>query len=135
MARATWQLVQGRPVIRISLVSPDNGSQAVRTLLADTGAGSARGALELILSEADCRRFSAGNVGTRRLGGAFTGDFPAHWVYTSIPDLGFTELCFAVAVPSSQMPRPLQGIACFRFLNRFSYGNFGDPDQFGLEAQ
>jgi hypothetical protein len=25
------------------------------------------------------------------------------------------------------------GIACFRFLNRFTYGNFGDPNQFGLE--
>jgi hypothetical protein len=26
------------------------------------------------------------------------------------------------------------GIACFRFLNRFTYGNFGDPGQFGLEC-
>ena len=34
------------------------------------------------------------------------------------------------------MPRlvwPLQ-IACFGFLNRFTYGNFGDPSQFGLEC-
>ena len=24
-------------------------------------------------------------------------------------------------------------LACFAFLNRFTYGNFGDPSQFGLE--
>jgi hypothetical protein len=27
----------------------------------------------------------------------------------------------------------LEGIACFRFLNRFTYGNFAGADQFGLE--
>ena len=32
------------------------------------------------------------------------------------------------------VPRGLDGLACFRFLNRFSYGNFGDPGQFGLET-
>jgi hypothetical protein len=32
------------------------------------------------------------------------------------------------------VPRPFDGIACFRFLNRFTYGNFGDPNQFGLEC-
>ena len=26
------------------------------------------------------------------------------------------------------------GIACFGFVNRFTYGNFGDPSQFGLEC-
>jgi hypothetical protein len=134
MARAAWPLVQGRPAIEVALVSPGNGRQAVRTLLADTGAGSAGSLLELILSEADCRQFSAGNAGTRRLGGAFTGIFPAFWVCLSIPGLGFTELCFAVAIRSSLLPRPLQGIACFRFLNRFAYGNFGDHDRFGLET-
>jgi hypothetical protein len=25
------------------------------------------------------------------------------------------------------------GLACFRFLNRFGYGNFRDPGVFGLE--
>jgi len=134
MAGAAWPLVQGRPIIEIELVSATNGSQAVRTLLADTGAGSARSPMELILSEADCRRFSAGSTGTRRLGGAFTGDFPAFWVYVSIRDLGFTEFCFAVAIPSSLLPHQLQGIACFRFLNRFTYGNFGNHDRFGLET-
>jgi hypothetical protein len=103
-------------------------------LLADTGAGSDRTGMELILSEADRHRFSVGSAGTLRLGGAFTGSFPAFWVNVSVPALGFSDLCIAVAVPSSQLPHPLRGIACFRFLNRFTYGNFADPDQFGLEA-
>ena len=37
-----------------------------------------------------------------------------------------------VAVPS--VPRWFDGIACFSFLNRFTYGNFGDPARFGLEC-
>ncbi|HUY31727.1 MAG TPA: hypothetical protein VMV69_03030 [Pirellulales bacterium] len=31
-------------------------------------------------------------------------------------------------------PAGFDGVACFGFLNRFTYGNFGDPHQFGLEA-
>jgi hypothetical protein len=30
-------------------------------------------------------------------------------------------------------PPDFDGIACFRFLNRFTYGNFGDKNAFGLE--
>ena len=30
-------------------------------------------------------------------------------------------------------PLDFDGIAGFRFLNRFTYGNLGHPDQFGLE--
>jgi hypothetical protein len=37
----------------------------------------------------------------------------------------------AVAVPV--VPEGFQGTAGFRFLNRFDYGNFGNPAQFGLE--
>ena len=37
----------------------------------------------------------------------------------------------AVGVPS--LPAGLEGMACFRFLCRFTYGNFGRSDQFGLE--
>jgi hypothetical protein len=33
----------------------------------------------------------------------------------------------------SSVPRGFDGIACFKFLRRFSYGNFGNPDGFGLE--
>jgi hypothetical protein len=90
--------------------------------------------MELVLSDVDRSRFSLGSAGTLRLGGAFSGSFPAFWVSVSIPTLGFTELCVAVAVPASQLPHQLQGIACFRFLNRFTYTNFGDADRFGLET-
>ena len=30
-------------------------------------------------------------------------------------------------------PAGFDGIACFGFLNLFTYGNFGDPALFGLE--
>jgi hypothetical protein len=133
MPQVSWRHVRGRPVIEIMLASP-GGSQALRVLLADTGAGSIRESMELILSEEDGRRFSVGNAGTLRLGRAFTGDFSAFWVSTSVPMLGFAGVCLAVAVPSSLLPNQLQGIACFRFLNRFTYGNFGDFDRFGLET-
>jgi hypothetical protein len=134
MPRATWRLVGGRPVIEITLTSAIDGTQATRMLLADTGAGAAPVGMELILSEADQRRFGVGNAGTLRLGGAFAGDFPAFWVDAAVPVLGFSGLCLAVAVPSSLLPRQLGGIACFRFLNRSSYGNFGRADHFGLET-
>lgn len=134
MPRATSRLVQGRPAVEISLASPGSGSQALRVLLADTGAGSARAGMELLLNEAGGRRFSLGSAGTLRLGGAFTGRFPALWVAVSIPALGFSDLCLAVAVAPSRLPHPLEGIACYRFLNRFTYGNFGDADRFSLET-
>ncbi|MGH7136646.1 MAG: hypothetical protein ACREHD_12965 [Pirellulales bacterium] len=38
----------------------------------------------------------------------------------------------AVGVPSP--PAGFDGIGCFRFLNRFTYGNFADHGQFGLET-
>jgi hypothetical protein len=89
--------------------------------------------MDLVLTESDRRQFSAGQEGTLRLGSAFTARFLSFWVPISIPALGFRALCIAVAVPSSRFPVQLQGIACFRFLNRFTYGNFGETDQFGLE--
>jgi len=32
------------------------------------------------------------------------------------------------------LPPGFDGLACFCFLIRFTYGNFGDPGQFGLES-
>jgi hypothetical protein len=49
-----------------------------------------------------------------------------------IPALGFDRAVRAVAVP--RVPPGLGGVAGFRFLNRFTYGNFGDPGLFGLET-
>ena len=123
MPRAVWQLVQGRPVIEIVLSLPAAGQRTARTLLADTGAGSARTGMELILSEDDCSRFGMGSAGSLRLGGAFTGSFPAVWIHASVPGTGFSRLCLAVAVPAARLPQRLEGIACYRFLHRFTYAH------------
>jgi hypothetical protein len=44
--------------------------------------------------------------------------------------LDLSATVHAVGVPTA--PPGLDGIACFRFLNRFTYGNFGNPNEFGL---
>jgi hypothetical protein len=49
-----------------------------------------------------------------------------------LPALGFDEIVRVVGVPS--VPAGFDGLACFAFLDRFTYSNFGDPDQFGLEC-
>ena len=46
--------------------------------------------------------------------------------------LSFARLVQVVGVPA--VPDDLDGIACFAFLNLFTYGNFGNPNSFGLEA-
>jgi hypothetical protein len=48
-----------------------------------------------------------------------------------IPALAFAGPVRVVAV--SRFPAGFEGMACYRFLNRSTYGNFGDPDPFGLE--
>ena len=49
-----------------------------------------------------------------------------------IPELGFDNYLRAVGVPT--LPSGFAGIAGFRFLNRFTYGNFGNPGEFALET-
>jgi hypothetical protein len=66
------------------------------------------------------------------LGGAYLGSFPVYVVRLQIPTLSFDHYIRAAAVPAC--PAGFNGIAGFRFLNRFTYGNFGDPGQFGLEV-
>ena len=65
------------------------------------------------------------------LGGAFTGSFPLYELRVRVPSLGFDRMLRAVGIP--RMPVGFAGIAAFAFLNRFGYGNFADPDLFGLE--
>jgi hypothetical protein len=129
-----WDFVRGRPVIQVELRPRTNGRQTARTLLADTGAGSARTLTDLIMLEADCRQFARTLEGTVQLGGALAGRFPTYWVPVLIPELQFSGICLVVSVPAIQLMLPIRGIACFRFLNRFTYGNFGDPERFGLET-
>jgi hypothetical protein len=66
------------------------------------------------------------------LGGAYIGSFPVYVVRLQIPPLSFDHHLRAAAVPAC--PAGFDGIAGFRFLNRFTYGNFGDPSRFGLET-
>jgi hypothetical protein len=58
--------------------------------------------------------------------------FPVYVSDVAVPSLMFDEPVNVVGVPDT--PRGFDGIACFRFLRRFNYGNFGDPDAFGLDA-
>jgi hypothetical protein len=105
-----------------------------RTLLADTGGGSRNALFEFILSDSDCRRFGRPLGITVRLGRAISGSFPTYSVWVEIPGLSFARQVVAVGVPAAQLPPGLDGIAGFRFLNSFNYGNFANPDQFCLET-
>jgi hypothetical protein len=102
-----------------------------RQLLADTGAGSDLALFELILDEDDCLTCGGKFAGMLPLRGAFAGSFPTYFVRIRIPQLGFDDRIRVVGVPTP--PPGFNGIAGFRFLNRFTYGNFGDKGQFGLE--
>jgi hypothetical protein len=100
-------------------------------VLADTGAGSGSSGVDLILDEDDCL-LCGYPLKPIRLGGAYAGSFPTYGLPVRVPSLGFDRKLRAVGVPS--VPAGFDGIACFSFLNRFTYGNFGDPSQFGLEG-
>jgi hypothetical protein len=101
-------------------------------LLGDTGAGSRISAFELVLDEDDCLLCGGIPLPSVTLSGAYAGSFPIYDIPVRLPALGFDQRLHAVGVPSA--PAGFDGIACFAFLNRFTYGNFGDPSQFGLEA-
>lgn len=130
MPRVLWPLRRDQPNIEIML-SLTTGQAVTRNLLADTGAGTARAGFELILDENDCLQAGARPAQTVSLGGAYVGNYPAYVVHVRIPGLGFDQHVRSVGVPS--VPPTFDGLAAFRFLNRFTYGNFGNPAQFGLE--
>ncbi len=130
MARVTRPLQAGRPIVKLRLITAAGDAQE-RRLLADTGAGTNESPFELILSESDCRS-CGGNPGQPVvLRGAYTGTYSVYVVRVRLEDLDFERYARAVAVPS--LPPGLAGFACYRFLNRFTYGNFGDASVFGLE--
>lgn len=132
MPRVIWSLRSGRPCVEIVLTFTAGGKPLPRNLLADTGAGSLSSAFQLIRDEDDCLLCSGLPSKIVSLGGAFVGSFPTYDLPVRIPALGFDQLLRVVGVPS--VPPGFDGIACFGFLNRFTYGNFGDPNQFGLEC-
>jgi hypothetical protein len=131
MAQQLWPLHNSRPIIEIALAIQPAGQLRTFQLLADTGAGSTRSGFELILDEQDCLLAGGSPAQASTLGGAYSGTFPVYLVRVQIPQLGFDRYVRVVGVPQS--PVGFDGIACFRFLNRFTYGNFGDLGRFGLE--
>ena len=131
MPREQWPLRRGRPCVQVVLTLVAGGQPYLRTLLADTGAGSGNAGIGLLLDEDDCLLCGI-PIGSIRLRGAYAGKFPTYGLAVGIPALSFDQNLRAVGVPS--VPAGFDGIACFSFLNRFTYGNFGDPSQFGLEC-
>jgi hypothetical protein len=101
-------------------------------LLADTGAGDSTSRFELILEESDCLLCGGQPHSPVVLSGAYAGSFPRYQLRVQVPELGFDVPLHVVGVPSH--PQGFEGIAAFRFLNRFTYGNFGNPAEFGLET-
>jgi hypothetical protein len=132
MLRAQWPLLHRQPRIEVTLTLALGGPAVVRQMLADTGAGTARAGFELLLDEQDCLLCGGVPLQPIFLGGAYSGSFPAYLLRVQVTALGFDQ--FLPVVGISRSPRGFDGIACFRFLNRFTYGNFGDPGGFGLES-
>lgn len=131
MPRILWPMLQGRTRIEITIF-PLAGGSVPRTLLADTGAGSVRSRFELVLLEKDCADCGGNFVQFAQLQGAVTGLYPVFGVRVQIPQLGFDQNVRIVGV--QRVTTGFDGIAALRFLNRFTYGNFGDPLHFGLEV-
>lgn len=125
-----WPLVMGRPVIEVDLLL--NGQHRGCRLVADTGAGSRHSIFELILGERDCIACGGILMGRVQLGGAYCGSFPVYLVQVQLPALNFDEPLPAVG--AATVPQASDGIAGFKFLNRFQYGNFGNADEFGLDV-
>jgi hypothetical protein len=132
MARVQWPLLHGRPMIQLDLTPMSGGQALTRTLLADTGAGTMQAAFELLLAEQDCLACGGIALPDVVLGGAYAGSFPAYLLQVRIPKLGFDKTVPFVGIPT--VPAGFEGIACFRFLNRFSYGNFANSTAFVLET-
>lgn len=131
MPLVRWPLLHGRPCVEVMLTLVQSGQPLFRTLLADSGAGSRASGFDLVLDEDDCLLCGNAPGQTVSLGGAYNGTFPVYRVSVAMPALAFQRNLRVVGVPS--VPSGFGGIACFAFLNRFTYGNFGDPGQFGLQ--
>jgi hypothetical protein len=131
MPRVQWPLRHGCPVVEVVLTLAADSKPLRRVLLAATGAGSRTARFQLLLEEDDCVLCGGNPLQPVILGGAYAGSFPTYAVAIEVPVLGFRQNLRVAGVTSA--PAGFDGIACFSFLNRFTYGNFGDPAQFGLE--
>jgi hypothetical protein len=132
MPRAYWPLQNDCPFIQVELSRfSGTGQGLVRRLVADTGAGTRQSVFQLVLAENECLQCGGILMGPVQLGGAYAGWFPVYLVWVRVALLNFDEPVPVVAV--SHVPAGFDGIAGFKFLNRFHYGNFGDPGSFGLD--
>jgi hypothetical protein len=125
----TWRLRRRRPNIEVRL--PLATGRRIRRLIADTGGASDKAPFELILLDEDCKTVNGIVEGEVSLAGAYSGWFSVYSVKVEIPKLSFLSSVRIAGV--SRVPDGFDGIACFRFLNRFHYGNFGDRKSFGLK--
>ena len=132
MALAQWPLLHDRPVIQVVLTLAQGGQKVTRRLLADTGAAGRRDPFELILDEVDCLLCGGKLSKMVSLGGSFAGTHPVYGFPIEIPQLNFNRYLPVVGVANP--PKGFDGVACFRVLSRFTYGNFGNPLAFGLET-
>lgn len=131
MPRQQWALSGGRPVIEVELTDAIKGDALPRLLLADTGGGDAASGFDLILHEDDCQNCASHVSHQVQRGGAYSGVYLVYVLRVKIPAIGFDKNLHVASV--SDTTNDFDGIACFRFLNRFTYGNFGDASGFGLE--
>ena len=131
MSPVSWPLHDGRPAIEFA-VSTTAGDEMIRRLVADTGAGAQAAPFELILHQDDCRQCGGILVFQVQLGGAYSGMFPVSMVDVRISALNFDEPVPVVGV--TDLPPNFDGLAGFKFLNHFDYGNRGDPGGFTLDA-
>jgi hypothetical protein len=83
------------------------------------------------MPESDCLLCGGFSTYTVDLAGAYAGPVPFYSLRIRIPAMGFDRFVRVAGV--SACPAGYDGIAGFRFLNQFNYGNFGDPNGFGLE--
>jgi hypothetical protein len=131
MPRIRWSLNRGRPIVEVVLSLVQGGQKVQRTLLADTGAGAAHDPFDLVLDEVDCLMCGGTPSMIVNLGGSYAGSYPIYGIPIEIPQLNFNDYLLVAGVANA--PVGFDGIACFRFLNRFTYGNFGNTSEFALE--
>ena len=89
MPRVQWQLGLGRPCVQVNLSLSPSRQPLPRTLLADTGAGSRKAGIDLILLESGCLRCGGKQRPPVILGGAYTGSFPTFVLPVEIPAFAF----------------------------------------------
>ena len=134
MPRQSWLLRDDIPVIEILLRERFSGFTETRVLVADTGAGPRFSPFELVLSVADGIRFGGRVLNSAYVGGAFQGEFPIRAVEIEMPTFKLRRMADALIVPDLGAFGDFDGLAAFRLLNSFTYGNFGNPAEFGLET-